>query len=167
MKNGLFYFFSHLMSPCVISLFLVTVCAGSASTSAGGLKQEEAQVVQTVHEQVNAFRASKGLKPLVLDLFLNQIAAQHTADMANKVVSLGHGGFSSRVAKIQKKFSTRAVAENVGSNLGYADPAETVVREWIGSKSHRNNIIGKFSRTGIGVAKNKKGQYFFTQIFLE
>jgi uncharacterized protein YkwD len=59
------------------------------------------------------------------------------------------------------------IAENVGFNVGYANPASKAVEDWLHSPGHLNNIKGDFELTGIGVAKNKRGKYYFTQIFLK
>ena len=52
-------------------------------------------------------------------------------------------------------------------NVGYKDPARAAVEGWKNSPGHRKNMLGKFSLTGIGIARGKKGAYFFTQIFIE
>ncbi|RYZ20068.1 MAG: CAP domain-containing protein, partial [Chitinophagaceae bacterium] len=53
-------------------------------------------------------------------------------------------------------------AENVAFG---ASTGEDVVNMWKNSAGHRNNMLGKFSRIGIGVARDKKGQLFYTQVF--
>jgi len=48
----------------------------------------------------------------------------------------------------------REIAENVGYNMGYANPASEVVKVWLHSPEPLKNIKGDFELTGIGVAKN-------------
>ena len=37
---------------------------------------------------------------------------------------------------------------------------------WIKSDGHRKNIESQFNLTGIAIAKNAKGEYYFTQLFV-
>lgn len=60
----------------------------------------------------------------------------------------------------------RAAAENVAYNRGYTDPVAKAVEGWLNSSGHRRNIEGNYNLTGIGVAKNSQGAYYFTQIFI-
>jgi uncharacterized protein YkwD len=54
----------------------------------------------------------------------------------------------------------------VTANMGYENPAREAVESWKNSQGHRNNMLGDYDLTGIGVARNAQGHYFFTQIFL-
>lgn len=51
-------------------------------------------------------------------------------------------------------------------NQGYSEEATAAVQGWIKSTGHRQNMEGNFNLTGIGVATNAKGQYYFTQMFI-
>jgi uncharacterized protein YkwD len=57
---------------------------------------------------------------------------------------------------------------NVGENIAATD-SETpaaIVKLWMDSKLHRANIVGKeFRHIGIGVAKNDKGEVYYTEVF--
>jgi uncharacterized protein YkwD len=54
-------------------------------------------------------------------------------------------------------------AENVAYNY---KNAQDVVRNWIASSGHRRNIEGNYNLTGIGLARDRRGKLYFTQIFL-
>jgi len=43
--------------------------------------------------------------------------------------------------------------------------AKQVVEEWLESSMHRQNIVGPYNVTGIGIAADRKGALYFTQIF--
>jgi len=47
------------------------------------------------------------------------------------------------------------------------DPATHAVQGWLSSPAHRHNLEGPFTLTGIGVARNARGEVVFTQIFLK
>lgn len=120
-------------------------------------------LVDDVLLQTNKFRRSKGLPVLVMNEDLNAIAQKHSENMAKGRVGFGHAGFSKRDAAAKKKVSSiHAFAENVayGANSG-----KEAVTMWKNSSGHRKNMLGRYKYIGIGVAKNRKGQIFYTQVF--
>ena len=125
-----------------------------------------ASVEQAVHNQVNQYRASRGLPPLSLDARISEQARAHSQNMAIGAVPFSHDGFSQRVQTIAKVIPYSGAAENVAYNQGYSDPATQAVQGWLRSTGHRTNIEGQYSLTGIGIAKNSQGEYYFTQIFI-
>ncbi|AFY56172.1 Cysteine-rich secretory protein family [Rivularia sp. PCC 7116] len=125
-----------------------------------------AAMEKSVHRQINQYRKKQGLKPLKLNSKISKIARQHSKKMADKQVAFGHNGVSSRYNKISKVVEYRGVAENVAYNMGYDNPGKNAVKGWIKSSGHRRNIKGKYQVTGIGVAKNSEGEYYFTQLFV-
>ena len=86
--------------------------------------------------------------------------------MANGAVPFGHDGFEQRVQALAKAIPYKAAAENVADNQGYNDPATQAVQGWLKSDGHRRNIEGQYNLTGIGIALNANGEYYFTQIFV-
>ncbi len=125
-----------------------------------------ASLEQAVFDQVNQYRVKKGLSPLTLNDSVSAQARTHSQDMASDTVPLGHQGFGERVQALTKVIPLSAVAENVAYNQGYSDPVIQAVQGWLKSTGHRQNIEGNYDLTGIGVAKNSKGEYYFTQIFV-
>ena len=84
--------------------------------------------------------------------------------MARGMVKFGHAGFSKRSKHINQFFPEKTTtAENVLFNAVDADDAAA---NWIASAGHKKNILGNFTHTGVGVAADKKGHYYFTQIFI-
>lgn len=137
------------------------------SNSAPPVKLAQASSLeQAVHDQVNQYRASKGLSPLKLDARISEQARQHSQAMANKQVPFGHQGFDQRVRAIARVINYQKAGENVAYNQGYRDPVRTAVSGWIKSTGHRQNMEGAFNLTGIGIAQNSRGEIYFTQIFI-
>ena len=128
--------------------------------------QELADLVQQIHQEINQYRNSLNLAPLTLDAQINKQAEIHSQNMAQGQVEFSHDGFDRRVKALSNKISYRRVSENVAYNQGYRAPAAKAVAGWIESEGHRQNIIGNYNLTGIGVAKNQRGEYYFTQIFI-
>jgi uncharacterized protein YkwD len=123
-------------------------------------------IEQAVHNQVNQYRANRGLPPLTLNATISEQARNHSQNMASGAVPFSHDGFAQRVQAIATKVPYRAAAENVAYNMGYGDPATKAVQGWLNSSGHRQNIEGNYNLTGIGVAQNQSGEYYFTQIFI-
>jgi uncharacterized protein YkwD len=119
---------------------------------------------KAVNQQVNQYRASKKLPPLSVDPRITQIARIHSENMANGKATFSHDGFEGRAKAITIPY--QSVAENLAYNMGYSDPVRNAVEGWIKSDGHRKNMEGKFNFTGIGIAKNAKGEYYFTQLFV-
>ncbi len=123
----------------------------------------ESSLVDDVLNQTNKFRKSKGLPALVINEELNSIAQKHSVNMAKKRVGFGHGGFSQRDAQARKRVkSIHAFAENVAYG---ASTGKQVVTMWKNSPGHRRNMLGKYKYIGIGVARDRKGRIYYTQVF--
>ena len=113
---------------------------------------------------VNEFRAKHHLAPLKMVNTISTEAAQHSRDMANKRMSFGHQGYNGRIKRLYKKVTLcRGGAENVAY---YKLDAKKLVDAWVASPGHRQNIMGNYNLTGIGIAHGKKGWAYYTQIFL-
>jgi uncharacterized protein YkwD len=126
-----------------------------------------ATLEQSVHQQINQYRKSRNLKPLTLDSRISEQARIHSEEMAKGRVAFGHNGFEGRVSALSKSISYRTAGENVAYNQGYSEPDQQAVQGWLKSPGHYKNIVGDFDLTGIGVTKNPKGEYYFTQIFIK
>jgi uncharacterized protein YkwD len=120
---------------------------------------------QSIHNQVNQYRESQNLPPLVLDETISEQARTHSINMVN-IDILSHDGFDNRVEIIKQVIPYSGAAENVAFNMGHARPDDTAIRGWINSPGHNQNMIGNYDLTGIGVAE-RGGKYYFTQIFIQ
>ncbi len=119
-----------------------------------------------VYQQINQFRRLRNLPALALDERISQQARLHSQRMANGSVPFSHEGFEQRGRSIDQIIANQGVSENVAYNQGYPDPIAEALQGWIASEGHRRNLEGQFELTGIGVAQNSRGQFFFTQIFV-
>ncbi len=120
-------------------------------------------IVQDVLTHTNQFRQSKGLPALKMQQDLNAIAQKHSEDMAGGRVGFGHVGFEKRNLMAGKKIRPmHSFAENVAYGATTGKQAVTI---WKNSSGHRRNMLGRFKYIGIGVAKDKRGRIFYTQVF--
>lgn len=125
------------------------------------------EVGQAVYGQINQYRHQKGLPLLRWDAQISQQALAHSQALASGRVPLGHHGFQQRIQAIGKTTPYSRAAENVASTIANATPDRQAVQGWLSSPSHLKNITGPFDTTGIGVARNDQGQYYFTEIFIK
>jgi uncharacterized protein YkwD len=127
------------------------------------VKENNADLVQQVFIQTNQFRRSQGLNELTMRNDLNKIAQRHSEDMARGRVPFGHGGFYQRDALAKKDIKQlSSFAENVafGPTSG-----KQVVDMWKSSPGHRQNLLGRFKYIGVGIAKDRNGRIYYTQVF--
>lgn len=125
-----------------------------------------AALEDSVHRQINQYRASQSLPALTRNATIDAQARTHSQNMANGKAVFGHSGFQQRVQAIATTIPYSAAAENVAKNKGFSDPATQAVQGWLKSPGHLGNIKGNYNLTGIGVASNNKGEVYFTQIFI-
>jgi uncharacterized protein YkwD len=144
-------------------LFITVICTTIFFSLTSFSPDNNATLVQDVLSQTNQFRKSKGLTELVMRNELNAIAQQHSADMASGRVGFGHNGFAKRNAMASAKIKhLHSIAENVAYG---ATSAKQVVTLWKNSSGHRRNMLGPYRYIGIGIAKDKQGRMFYTQVF--
>lgn len=124
-----------------------------------------ATLERAVFQQINQYRQQKGLSALTMNTTITQQARQHSQNMANSR-TLSHDGFNARIQTIGKTIPYRAAAENVAYNAGFSNPAAQAVNGWLKSAGHLQNIMGNYNLTGVGVAKNSRNEFYFTQIFI-
>lgn len=113
--------------------------------------------VQDAAQVISAYRASKGLGPVVLDPVLLAIAQDHATAQA-RADKVGHsigGTFSSRIRAVENQ---RGVSvENVSA--GYRSFAEAF-SGWRESPRHNDNLLRKeVTRLGIATAINPESKF--------
>lgn len=112
---------------------------------------------------INQHRESKGLPALTFNALIAAEARKHSTDMASRRTPFGHQGLTTRTKNISSKIkSVHTVSENVARG---PITAQQAVNMWLKSEGHRKNIEGNYKFTGIGVARDRKSELYFTQIF--
>lgn len=156
----------------LIMLFSLIACQRSngSSSDSGMSDHREAVESETLTREfmilVNSHRKSIGLNSLEHVDSLSMIALDHSYNMATKVVTFGHTGFSARCAEARVDLSGgNLCAENVASGQR---TAEAVFTSWMNSPSHRGNIESpRLSHCGLGIAQSESGSLYWTHLFLE
>jgi uncharacterized protein YkwD len=151
----------------VTLLMLVAACAVLTARASDGEALTDLERVAL--EGVNAERLAAGLPPLEISPELMRIARAYSRDMAERRF-FSHSDPDGR--RIEDRTTVagigwRNVGENIARNRGFKDPASVVVREWMKSQGHRDNILdARYAETGIGVFVGPDRTVYFTQIFL-
>lgn len=119
---------------------------------------------QQMLQLVNAERKKKGLKPLVADEQLKNVARSHSSDM------LKRGYFSHMTPEGKDPFYRMKKAgityRQAGENLAYASTLAKAHRGLMNSPSHRAAILNKsFGRVGIGIVDGGKSGLMISQEF--
>lgn len=151
------------MKKMLGNIFIVLALCGlshicTAQTSSDTSNQK------IIFDDINAYRVKHGLSQLENSDAISTEAKRHSLDMANHTIPFGHDGFDQRMHKLFGQFKqSRGIAENVAYT---SEEAESVVQQWLKSSGHRENIEGNYNMTGIGIAHDKNGLVYVTQIFL-
>jgi len=147
--------------PILLAVFIIASSAQafSQNNDEESFKSMSIQILKLV----NAYRRSNGLGELQMNEAINAEAIKHSMNMAKGVVPFSHDGFDGRADRLMAKLGGNSIAENVAN--GQTD-AESAVESWLGSTGHRENIEGNYNLTGIGIARGKDGDLYFTQIFI-
>jgi uncharacterized YkwD family protein/spore coat assembly protein SafA len=116
---------------------------------------------------VNVERARAGLPALKTNWQLSRVARYKSADMANRGYFSHTSPTYGSPFRMMESFGLRFSA--AGENIAYGQrtPAE-VMRDWMNSPGHRSNILSRnYSEIGVGLAKNKNGVCYWTQMFMK
>lgn len=134
----------------LIALLLTAGLLAGAAQTAQAARAPERRFAQ----MVNATRATTLLDGLKLSDRLTDVARRHSKRMAaegelyhsdlNRL--LGHG------------------VSSVGENVGTGGSLEELLAAFMASPPHAQNILGSYSRTGVGVYRSG-GRIWLTQIF--
>jgi uncharacterized protein YkwD len=143
---------------CRLNLWLILSAGPLPVTNLRPSDTMETEILKFVNED----RHLHGLRSLQMNAMESSLASRHSQDMAAGKVKFGHDGFNSRARSIQKSLGSTEIGENVASGQM---TAREVVDGWLKSPGHKKNIEGDFTLTGIGYARSKKGDIYFTQIF--
>jgi len=148
-----------------IFLMMVLIFFPLATYSASNSKEQTINVplAKKVLEYTNQYRTSKGLPPLRWNDSIAIICIKHSMNMAKGLTEFGHEGFKKRMSLLLPK--SYYTAENVYMTNKQDDIARACVNAWIKSPGHEKNLLGNYTDCGVGLYKNAKGFWYFTQIF--
>jgi uncharacterized protein YkwD len=120
----------------------------------------------TIAELTNQERKKDGKPALVLSAALSKVARAHSENMARQ------GKMEHTLDKkdvFERLEDAKLDYEVAGENIAFGEPdiaMKKIMKLWMESASHRKNILYKdFTEIGVGVARAKNGDLYFTQVF--
>lgn len=134
-----------------VALIVIPTAPASVAVSTGTFDQQ-------LRQQANSARKAHDAKPLRFGRCLDRYAQRQANLMAKQ-----RRMFHQNLQPVLKRCKARTVGENVAH--GYPS-AKANTRAWMKSPGHRHNLLSrKFTRLGIGVAKDKRGHTYTVQVF--
>jgi uncharacterized protein YkwD len=153
--------YASLLVLSFILLGLLAPAAGDEPKTKPELTKDE----KGIFDLANKEREKEKLPALELNQLLVKAARDHSANMAKKrelnhLLDDKNPGQRAEAAG----YHWMSVAENIAT--GETETPATVVKLWMESKLHRENILNtEFRDIGVGIAKNDKGEIYYTQVF--
>ncbi len=168
-------FFSWTLVGLALLTLIITGCGRKPPVypETGGTVESVVpmeDVAREIAREVRTYRAQNGKTPLSWDSSLASAAETHSAAMGSGRIPLGHYNFDRRQADITENMGfVSGVAENVGV-VSFGDGnaraiAKQFVRIWSNSAQHRQNMLGEYNITGVGVVRTNGGKVYATQLF--
>lgn len=115
----------------------------------------------------NIERSKNGLPALAQHWELSRVARYKSADMANKGYFSHESPTYGSPFTMMQNFGIRF--SSAGENIAYGQRTpQEVVTAWMNSPGHRANILSRsYSHIGVGLARNKSGVAYWTQMFIQ
>jgi uncharacterized protein YkwD len=171
-----------LICQLLIFVFIVAISAtftAAQNTSNKRLRSIEASsparwgttayIEKEVFKMINSEREKHGLKPLIWNDRIADIARQHSRNMAEQHFFDHRGKDGSIVSNRADRAGIKwiSIGENIVTFLGASDPVRYATDAWMESYPHKMNILHKgWKQTGIGAIVGADGSYYLTQVFL-
>lgn len=133
-------------------------------TAAIDTSNSDANMQKEILYHINKYRIMHAMSMLKMNNIITREATIHSREMAQHKLPFGHLKYEQRMGRLFKAIKhSNGGAENVAFNY---KNAEIVVREWLKSPGHRQNIRGNYNLTGIGIARDEHGKIYYTQMFV-
>lgn len=114
---------------------------------------------------VNVERQKRKLRPLNYDAALTQVAIIKAQDMVNRHYFEHESPYYGMPWDMATLFDYpyTSLGENIGRNI---PTPEAAVKAWMASPTHRENILREnYTNTGVAIAIDSKGFYYWVQLF--
>ena len=152
--------------PRLIAALSLSLCLALAHATASAAEPPRGTdpVITELVEAHNKERAKEGLAPLKSVPKLTQAAHGHARDMAEHGKMAHEGSDGSTPAQRAERLGYRYV--KTGENVAYGQPTvESVMRAWMDSPPHRENILGDYSEVGAARVLDKEERPYWSVSF--
>jgi uncharacterized protein YkwD len=148
-----------------LAVFTWTIRANDPAKNKFEMTKEEKILLDLTNKE----RKDKDLPALRASPLLFKVARAHSVNMA-KQKKMSHNLDGKTSAQRMKDAGYKYFAQ--GENVAEGDfpqrvlPLDILMKGWMESKGHRENILKPvFTEIGLGIARDDKGNYYFTQLF--
>lgn len=161
--------FIKLPIVAFLALFTLSSCSTDsiddrAEAMELNLVKKEAKTIEIeILELINNHRLSIGLNPLSEMPIVKSVAHSHTDYMVDNG-EVSHHNFFTRSDYLKSNAGAKKVSENVA--YGYSS-AKSVVRAWLKSEAHKDNLEGDYTNFDVSAEKNEDGRWYYTNIFIK
>lgn len=138
-----------LFAAMLGATFALPVAAGEGSNT------PDPAAEQDFLGRINAERNSRGLRALSWHAAAASVARNHSEDMAR----------DGRIYHNDRLGSQMSGWASLGENVGVGPSTSALHGAFMGSETHRNNILGDFTHLGVGVIE-RDGSLWVTQVFV-
>lgn len=162
-------FFTKPPLLAVLAIFFLFSCASEtlndeSETMTLSLVAPEAKTIELeILELINSHRESVGLNALAELKIVKSVAHSHTDYMVDKN-EVSHHNFFTRSDYLKSNAGAKKVSENVA--FGYSS-AQSVVKAWLKSEAHKENLEGDYTNFDVSAEKNAEGRWYYTNIFIK
>jgi uncharacterized protein YkwD len=144
--------------PAVAAAVTIAALACAAPSQASGLTPAERALLG----ELNGVRSARGLTPLRVDWSLRRAALAHSQDMLRRDY-FAHGAFERRLRSFGA--AGPAFGEVLAWGVGPGAEPAAVVRMWLGSPGHRQNLLrAGFRRVGLAAPQGEFLGYSGAQV---
>lgn len=155
------------LSAAVFSSEVFAQKRGSYRASGADFGGEEFRI----YDLINDRRRKSRLRQLEWDDRVAELARRYSEDMARGNFFSHYDRRGRSVVDRAENFGLRGwsmIGENLFLCEGYDEFSGLAVRGWLRSSSHRKNMLNpQWTTTGIGVAGDRFGRIYVTQVFLK
>jgi len=153
------------------NLMLVAACVTclAGTINSAGQKQkpfEHSADEVKVFEMTNDERKKEKVAVLVLNPALSKVARAHSENMAKQMKFEHKLDDKSPFDRLRDAGYKYAFA---GENIAFGEENPSlamIMKSWMESKGHRANILQEeYTEIGVGIARDKEGQTYYTQVF--
>jgi uncharacterized protein YkwD len=141
--------------------------AGEKAAATTAPAKDLASIERLTFDLANGHRKQQGLAKLDRNGDLDEIAREHSRDMARRQ-TLDHRGFEARKKAVMAALPYQSLGENIFSSTRKLDKIPGAALEsWIQSKPHRKHLEGDYRISGMGAAHGQDGRIYVTQLFVK
>lgn len=137
----------------------------SPSTGDDYTTQSVSAQEQKMVNLLNQDRKNNGLAALTLDPELCRIARIKSQDMRDNNYFAHESPTYGRVGEMLKRFGYAYTA--AGENIAHHANVDKAQAAFMSSSGHRANILGSWTKVGVGIVSDANGYIYATQIFVK